>query len=536
MTLPSASLPRRLLLGASLGASLGAGLARPALAQPARARTLSFVPSSNLSILDSVWSGSTVSRNHGYMVYESFYSLDAEGVPRPQMAEGHAVEDDGRRWVFRLREGLRFHDGQPVLARDCVASLQRWLARTSPGRSTAERVTAVEARDDRTVVFHLNKPFPHLLWQLARGTPFFTPERVVAAAGARPLTEIVGSGPFRFKADEYVSGSRAVYERFDAYQPRPEPPSYTAGGRRALVERVEWRIISDPGTAVSALQAGEVDWLENVQPDLTPVLQAVPQVVVDQRDPYGNCGYMLFNHLAAPTSNPAFRRAVLAAIDQAEVMRTVMGEDASQWRAPVGIYAPGTPSASEQSHELLGREGRSLDELRALVAASGYKGERVVMLHPTDQPFYGPMAEVVVASLRRVGINVDDQSMDWGTVLQRRTSKQPVDQGGWSLFCTGGPFYEVYGNPISGGILRANGPSAFWGWPDNPAAEALIAQWADAADPAEQRRIAVALQKETLEFGHFVQLGQYFLSTAWRKNLTGHLRGPVPLFWNIAKS
>ena len=512
-------------------------LAQPAIGSPKGARTLIFVPQANLSSLDPVWTTATVTRNFAFLVYDTLYGLDAQLNPKPQMVEGHVIEDDGRRWTMKLRPGLLFHDGGKVTAQDCVASLGRWMKRDGLGQTLAARLDAIEAPDDATLVFRLKKPFAALPFALAKtqpSPPIIMPARIAATDPFKAITEVVGSGPFRFVADENVSGILSVFAKFDRYKPRSEVPSFTAGAKNVLVDRVEWRVIPDSSTATNALTQGEVDWLEIPLPDLIPQLRKARGVVVDRLDPYGLYPVLRPNSLIAPTNNRALRQAILAAVNPVEVMQAFMGEDASTYNAPIGCFLPGTASANTAAMDRLGGT-RPVAEIQKMLKDGGYNGEKVLLMHPTDQPFYDAMSQVVAAQLKRVGINVDDASMDWGTVVQRRAKKEPLDKGGWSLFCTSFPAVD-YLDPLSAPALRGNGGAAWNGWPDVPQIEALRETWLDSTDPAQQKKLAAQIQEVAFTEAMYVPLGQYFQSAAWRTNITGHLKGPVPLFWNVSKS
>ncbi len=526
---------RRDILGAAVLSATG--LARPAIAQGAKARPLVFVPQANLTSLDPIWTTATVTRNYAFLVFDTLYGADATLTPSPQMVEGATVEDDGKRWIMRLRDGLAFHDGSRVLARDCVASLRRWMARDALGTTLAARLDALEAPDDRTLVFRLKKKSSWLPFALAKtqpSPPVIMPERLARTDPFKPLTEAVGSGPWRFVAKEYVSGSLAVFARFDAYRPRDEAPDFTAGGKRALVERIEWKVIPDQATAAGALRSGEVDWIEIPLPDLIPLLKADRHVVVDRLDPYGLYPVLRPNHAIAPTSNRLLRQALLAAIDPVEVVQSFMGEDRSTYNAPVGCFLPGTASANDAGMDRIGGK-HTPAKVRSMLKDAGYAGEKLVLMHPTDQPFYDAMSQVVAARLRQYGFSIDDEAMDWGTVVQRRTKKDPLDAGGWSLFCTSFPAADHL-DPLTAPALRGNGPQAWVGWPVAPKLEALRESWLDAEDPAARYDLARAIQDEAFREVMFIPLGQYFQSAAWRKDITGHLKGPVPVFFNVRKA
>ncbi len=511
-----------------------AALATPSLARGATARTLRFVPQANLTSLDPVWTTAAVSRDFGLLVYDTLYGIDSTLTPRPQMAAGHVVEDDGKRWTITLRDGLVFHDGSRVLARDCAASVARWMKRDPLGQAMQTRLDALEAPDDRTLVFRLNQPFPRLLTMIGKLTAAgIMPERLAKTDAYTAITEIVGSGPFRFVPGEYVSGSQAVFARAEGYVPRSEPVDFCAGGKRAMVDRVEWHIIPDAATAVGALAAGEIDWIGMPLPDLLPLLRRNPDIVVGRLDPIGLFPQCRPNMLQGPTANTGVRQAMLAAVDQREVMQAVMGDDASAYRTGVGVFVPGMPGFTEAG---LGRLGPKPDAVvRAMLDRAGYDGGKVVLLHPTDQPFYSAMCDVVGAAFKRVGINLDDQSMDWGTAVQRRASKAPLEAGGWSAFCTSSPALD-YVDPLTAGAVRANGAGAWWGWPSDAEQERLYQAWLYSGAADEQVALQAQMQERALEEAWVIPLGQYFQSSAWRRNVTGFQKGPAPVFWGVEKS
>ena len=510
-------------------------LAAPALGQ--KAKTLIFVPQANLTSLDPVWTTATVTRNFALMVYETLYGRDSAFNPQPLMVQDHVIDNDGKRWTMTLRDGLVWHDGTPVLARDCLASLQRWLKRDAVAQIFDARVDAIEAPDDKTLVWRLKKPFPLLAHFLSKvqPSPVMMPERIASTTDPfKQVAEIVGSGPFRFLKDEYVSGSLATFARFDAYVPRNEPASYTAGGHKVFVDRVEWKVIPDPATAANALASGEVDWLELPQPDLMPMLKRNSGVTTGLLDIYGTIAVLRPNHIVGPTANPALRRAMMAAIDQKECMIAAMGEDPTTWRAPMGFLTPGSPSASEAGMEAV-RQPKTRAQVRKMVEDSGYKGERLVVMHPTDQVVYNAFITVAVDALRKVGLNIDEQMVDWGTVVQRRTSRADLDKGGWSLFPAGAPAAE-FSDPLLSNPMRSNGAKAWFGWPDDPRIENAYAAWIDATTDAEKRKLEADYQLAAFDSVPIIPCGQYLPHAAWRKNITGLLEGSAPVFGGAAKA
>ena len=519
------------------GATL-APLACPAIAQPAGSRVLNFVPQANLTSLDPIWTTATVTRNYGFMVFDTLYGLDAQLNPSPQMVEGALTEDGGKRWTMKLRDGLKFHDGSKVLAEDCVASLKRWMQRDGVGQTIAARLDSLEAPDDRTIVFRLKKPFPSLPFALGKtqpSPPFIMPARIANSAPASTqLKEAIGSGPFRFEPKEYNSGSLAVFTKFAEYVPRDEKASFTAGAKRVLVDRVEWKVIPDPSTANNALRTNAVDWIEIPLPDLIPQLKADRNVVVDRLDPFGLYPVLRPNMAVAPTDNRGLRRAILAAVNPVEVQQAFMGDDASSYTAPIGCFLAGTPYENAAGMDMVGGK-KSAADIKAMLAEGGYKGERIVLMHPTDQPFYDAMSQVVAAQLKAVGMNIDDQAMDWGTVVQRRAKRDPLEKGGWSLFCTSFPGAD-YVDPLAAPAMRTNGEKGWYGAPVIPRIEELREAWIDSDDMAEKKKLATQLQAAVFDEALFIPLGNYRQSAAWHKTLSGHLKGPLPVFWNVTKA
>src|ERR1700733_321815 len=366
-----------------------AGAAGTALAAPAiggTAKTLLFVPQSPLASLDPVWTSAMTTRNVGFMIYDVLFGRDEWMNPQPQMLAGYVVEDDGKRWVMTLRENQWFHDGQKVLARDCVASLRRWMVRDPAGATLSSRLAALEARDDRTIVVRLNRKLPSLpkLLSKLQTTSIMVPERLANTDPFKQLPEPIGSGPFRFLKDEYVIGSHAALVPFERYVPRDEKPSFTSGGHKVLVDRMEWKMIPDAATAANALVTGEIDWLEMPLPDLLPLLRRAPNVKIGRLDEYGFISQLRPNHVSVPTNNVKIRRAIRAAISQREVMDAVMGGDPESAIVPMGYLVTGKPEVDNAGMDELTKK-RSPAEIKALFAEAGYHGETLVMLHTTDQ-------------------------------------------------------------------------------------------------------------------------------------------------------
>lgn len=286
-----------------MAVSGAAALATPALAQGSASRVLKFIPQADLTVLDPVWTTAYVTRNHGLAVFDTLYGVDAHFKAQPQMVAGHVVENEGKEWRLTLRPGLKFHDGTPVLARDCVASIARWGKRDAMGQTLMGYTDELSALDDTTIKFRLKKPFtllPDALGKVGSSICAIMPERLAKTDPFTQVTEMVGSGPFRFKADERVVGARVVYEKFADYVPREGgEPQWTSGPKRVFVDRVEWTVIPDQATAASAMQTGEMDWWEQPPADLVPTLAGLKTII---NDPTGLIGTLRMNQLLPPST------------------------------------------------------------------------------------------------------------------------------------------------------------------------------------------------------------------------------------------
>ena len=519
----------------TLLATAALAVTAPNLVRAQGKTTLRFVPQADPAILDPIVTTGLVSRNHGFLLFDTLYAVDSQFRPQPQMVEGHTVGNDGLLWTMRLRDGLRFHDGSPVLARDVIASLKRWGVRDTFGSNLFTVVDELAATDDRTVVWRLKRAFPLLpdaLGKVGSVTAAIMPERLATSDPALPVKEMMGSGPFRFVADEYVGGSRVVYARFEGYVSRGEPSSLLAGGKPVHFDRVEWQTIPDASTAAAALTRGEVDWVEQPLVDLLPTLRADKGVKVEVIDPTGAVGVIRFNQLHAPFDNPGVRRAVLSAVTQGEFMRAVMGDDTSLWKDACGFFPPGSPLANDEG--IAGLTGpRDLGAAARALKAAGYDGAPVLMMAPTDFPSINAMSEVTRELLGKIGMKVEYVATDWGSMLRRMGNREVPAKGGYNLFCTYAPGITQY-TPAAHNFLRGSGDKATFGWSVSAGLEGLRDQWLGAPDDAARLSIARQMQRQAFLDVPYVPLGLFYQPTAYRRDLSGIIQGP-PLFWNVRR-
>ncbi len=520
-----------------LAGAAAAAVAAPRVvsAQGGAARVLRVIPQANLTSLDPVWTTAVVTRNNAFMIYDQICAQDASGAIKPQMAEGWQVSDDRLTWTFTLREGLFFHDGERVTSRDAVASINRWAKRDPFMQVLQPSVAEVAVVDDRRFRFRLHRPVPLLTEALGQTQfpCFVMPERIAQTDAFQQVRDAIGSGPFRFVQNEWNPGQRAVWARNERYVPRQEPVDGLAGGRAPRIERIEWTIITDPATSANAMTLGEQDYWEYPLHDLLPVMRRSRELVVQQRLLDGTYGVCRFNTLQPPFNNPAIRRAVAMAVDQRDYLRAVAGNEPDGWGVCEGVFTCDTPLANEAGSEVL--KTRNVERARAALREAGYNNERVVLIAPGDYPQINALSLVTADVLRRLGMNLEIVSTDWGTLVQRRASKEPVERGGWSVIHTTSSG-QALAMPVFHLFLRANGPNAWFGWPEDAEIERLRGAWVETGDPAESRRIAEALNRRAMEVMAYVPLGYYWQPSAWRRNVTGVFRAPATVFWNMGKA
>lgn len=524
---------RQALAAAAFALPMAFGAALPGAASAET--VLRVIPHADLKILDPIWTTAYISRNHGYLVYDTLYAMDESFTPQPQMAEAMPeISEDGLVYTMRLRDGLTFHDGAPVTAEDVVASLKRWGARDGMGQQLMGVTKSLEAADDKTIVLTLSEPYGLVvesIGKISSNVPFIMPARVAATDPNEQITDFTGSGPFVFQSDEWVPGSKVVYTKFEGYVPRDEPPSAAAGGKVAKVDRVEWLYFPDQATAMNALLAGEVDFFEQPANDLAPILAASPDVTVEVNDPLGNIGFARFNHLLPPFDDVDVRRAALMAMKQEDYLAAAVG-DAEFWKTCYSVFPCGTPLANEVGSDVMATG--DVEAAKAALAATGYDGTPVVIMQPTDIPVLSAFSLVSAEKLRNAGFEVDLQAMDWSTLTARRASREPVADGGWNLFHTWWIGADVI-DPMA--IAFSGNPDAGWfGWAEDAELEAARKAFAKASTAEEKRAIAEKAQERLWAIGASGHLGQFFVPVAYRNNVDGLIKSPVQFFWNISKN
>ncbi|MEG5262692.1 ABC transporter substrate-binding protein [Pseudomonas sp. JDS28PS106] len=520
----------RLLMPLGLAVALNAPMAFAA------EKTLHAVMSSSLRVLDPISTTAQITRNHAYMIYDTLIGMDEHFVPRPQMADW-TISPDGLTYTFKLRDGLLWHDGKPVTAADCVASLKRWARFDVGGQLMMKYTAGIVASDDKTITLTLSSPFGYVLELLAKPSSvaaFMMPERVANIADGQTISDYTGSGPYVFVASEFDPGNRVVYEKFKQYVPRAEPASGTAGGKVVKVDRVEWLNMPDRMTALNALSSGDIDFIEQVPVDLLPMVESDERL---KSGVLGKLGLMTggrMNFLYPPFDNPEIRRAALLAMNQKDVLDALVGNP-EYFKQCASVFGCGTVLETEAGGESL-THGGDLEQARALLKKAGYDGTPVVIMQPTDVPSQAPQPVVAAQALRKAGFKVDLQPMDWQTLVSRRASQKTPAEGGWNLFFTYWNAETIW-NPVVNPMLDGNGQKGAWfGWPTDPVINQLRVDFATATEPAQQKAIAVDIQKRAMEQVAYIPLGQYYDVAAWNSRISHLMTGPSTVFWNVEKA
>ena len=485
-----------------------------------------------MKILDPIWTTAYITRNHGYLVYDTLFGTDENFQVKPQMVERTTVSPDGMKYTFTLRQGLRWHDGQPVESEDCVESLKRWGKNDRFGQLLIAHTDKITPIDKKTFTLSLAERFGPVLDALGKPSsivPFMMPARIASTPADEQIKEIVGSGPFEFARDEWRAGEQAVYVRNPDYIPRDDPPSGSTGGKKVYLDKVIWRYIPDPWEAAEALTAGEVDWWQDPPFDFVPKMEQNPDLHTFPIDPLGVQGWLRPNFLHPPFNNKKVREALLHMMDQVTYLAWAVGQS-NYYRPCYSVFACGGPYETRVGAAPMVEH--DLEKARQLVKESGYNGQPIVVLHVTDRPVFNAAAIITRQRLESIGFKVILKPMDWSTSLVVRASKEPPHKGGWNLLHSFFQGSDVI-NPAVHFALSGAGSRAWYGWPDVPQLEKLITDWVRAPDEPKRVRAAEEVQRVALSEVTYVPWGQWSQPTALRKNVQGVLNFGAPIFWNV---
>jgi len=333
----------------TLGLMAASALAAPASAQ----KVLKVVPHADLRVLDGYQTTATITAMH--------------------MAETWSMSPDKLKYTYTLRACLKVHDGSPVMTKAVVASVKRLLARETLGRTLEPFVASVDRVDDKTFTISMKEPF---------GFPNFTLSGVNVAAGimrekeasidpATPVTETIGSGPFRFVREEWQPGAKVVYAKNPDDVPRSEPPSGFAGGKVVKIDRVEYRLIPDAASAYAALSKGEVDLLDQPSLDLVPTIANNPDIRISSLFTAGAYGLLRPNHLLPPFNNVKARQALALMVDQCGYAAASFGDERF-WKDTTpcfSLWVCGGPFGTQAGSEPYRKQ--DLEKAKQLLAEAG---------------------------------------------------------------------------------------------------------------------------------------------------------------------
>ena len=539
-TMPGRKISRRELIKTGAGmasvAAMPAVIGRRAYAAEASG-TVKVVPEVDLKVLDPVWTTALITGTHAFLVYDTLFAADRNYQVHPQMVEAYERDEEGLSWRFKLRDGLGFHDGTPVTARDCVASIRRWAVRSIPGKAMMERADRLDVVDDNDFILKLKEPFGLVPETLARSICFVMRTK---EAETDPYTQIktaIGSGPFVFLADEWRPGARVAYRRNPNYRPRSEPASGYAGGKVAKVERVEWTVIPDSATATAALIAGEVDYLTTPVVDNLPLMRASPNIAIGLLDPLGWQFHIRMNSLAAPFDKAKARQGLQMLIEsQQEAYLAATGMTGELGKTCLAPFVCGSSNESMTGTEPFATYDPG--KIQSLFNEAGYNGEPLVLMDPTDQSNLHLLAQVLSEHMKKAGLNVDLQAMDWSTLVSRRAIKTPPpsDRGGWHIFPTAWPCAAMM-DPFLNPPLDTGCDGKNWfGWPCDEELARLRLTYIAAKDDEQRRRTVEAIQRRFFEAAPYAYAGQFFPPVAYRKDrLRGVIGLAAPVYWNMEK-
>jgi len=501
------------------------------LLQGCSSQTLRVAPHTELKVFDPIWTTAYITRNHGYLVYDTLFSMNEMFEPEPQMVDTWSVSADKKTWVFKLRDGLKWHDGSNVTAADCVASLQRWGARDGSGQLLFKNITSLLAVDERTIEMSLrqsNDSVHNQLAKLSSNVPFMMPEHIAQTDPFTPILDPIGSGPYIFSKDEWVPGSKVVYIKNKNYVPREEPISLAAGGKTPKLDKIVWKFYPNQTEATNALLSGEVDYMESPSTKMIPLLEDKKEIVLAFTDPVGNVAMARFNTLLPPFDNVEVRRAVIMAMSQKDYMSAALGDE-KYWKTCYSVFPCGTAFENEANNSVM--KTASVEAAKKALQASTYDGTPVIILNPTDSPVISAITKVTVEKLHQIGIKTEVHDMTWAKLTERRANRNSVADGGWNMFHTwwiAADLSDPLAIPFSG-----NRETGWFGWPADSKLEEYRAAYAESTDKKEAMVIASKIQARLFDIGAFAILGQFFEPVAYNSKVQG-VTSPIHFFGNMS--
>lgn len=378
-----------------------------------------------------------------FHVYEGLFEIDENYKPQPYLAESYEVQDDGKTYVFKLREGVLFHNGNEMTSEDVLASFERWLKNNGGGQQVEPYVDKAEATDKYEFVVKFKEqyaPFLSFLSSIVSNQKFVVrPKEIIEKFGDKVIEDHIGTGPY--KMVEYVPDDYVKLERFEEYVAQEGPSFAYSGKKEAYCDEIVFRIVPEPAVRVAGVKTGQYHYAELAPRDEFEQLEEDPDVVPYLVTPFGQ-SFIIVNMGYPPFDNVYARQALLHALDVEELAKAMLGDE-KFWYLDGALFPEGhiwhVSNAGKGSYNAYDPE-----KAKELLDKAGYNGEQVIILNGRDDPMESRGAEVARDQLEKVGFNVDTDLPDRATVVERR---EQLDS--WNLhfntFFTPDPDPQVYG-------------------------------------------------------------------------------------------
>jgi peptide/nickel transport system substrate-binding protein len=467
--------------------------------------------------LDAHATTAVITREIVINIFEGLFALDAKYQPVPLLAESADVQDGGKRYVIRLRNNVKFHNGKTLGSADVVASLKRWGAVASPGKAVFKNVEAVEAKDPLTVEIRLKEPSSALLTILAHvdSAASIYPKEVVDRAGDAPLKEFIGTGPFRFV--EHRPDRHIKLARFDGYVSRSEPANGLGGQRAAYVDELLFLPVPDYATRQAGITTGEYQYIQQIKPDQYDRIKGAAGVEPIVVKPYGWVTAVL-NTKQGIMTDKRLRLAIQAALDMEPMMLAGLGHK-DFYRLDPGLVFQEQAYHSRAGAAAYNQHDR--EKARRLVKEAGYSGQPLRWIVTTEYEHHYKPALVAKSQLEEVGFKIDMQVSDWATVVQRRAKPEL-----WDIFSTAFVFVP---EPTVTPQVLCDWP----GWWCNPEKDSLLQAMGRESDVKKRQALWEKIQTLFYADAARIKVGDYFRLDARRKDVQGYEPGPYMHFWNV---
>ena len=480
---------------------------------PRMGGTLRYASGVGLKFLDSQHTTAGVTADANQMAYEGLFHSDLEEIQQPMLVDNFAITDGGLKWTLKLREGINFHNGEPLTAQDIIGSFTRVWDKASQWRSVRESfIDSFEAADDNTLVLQLKKPTQAVMIALSRNQPFppyAIPKSIWSLPQSEPAQEVIGTGPYMF--EEWRIGDRWSLVRYDDYKPSSLPTSGMAGRHVAFADRVVWIEIPDDASQVAALETGQVDIIPQAPGDFVDRLLKNRDIQV-VGEPERNLIGVWLNNIRPPFDDVRARRAVLMAYPATDAMFAAFGPPIS-WTTSGSIFYCFSEWATELGAE--DYDSRNVEGARALIEEAGLTGTEVTMMVSTSHPPMEAAGRIFKDMLEEIGLVPDYQAQEWASLVSKRG-----DPDKWDLFTT----WSAIGTAWGGGTaahLKKEGWFHNYQDPDGVFSSLIEQAW-EATSFEDQKRIHDEIQVRFYQEVPFLPIGWFGFSSAARKEVKGY--------------